>query len=160
MANVYSEDDIKRKIRKLKKLEIKIRFADNIYADRRLAQNFRDSDLVWHKFFSCNSQPSSPAKYTLKQLAAMDKTALTDVINEFFWNVYYKSYQETGLINQHVYDPDILRQMGLPCTADSQEIKTKFRHLAKQYHPDTGGDSKKFIGLLDNYRKLTKNNLK
>lgn len=45
-------------------------------------------------------------------------------------------------------------QMGLPFDADVTAIKKKFRELAKKYHPDTGGDSTKFIELMENYKKL------
>lgn len=147
---MYTEDEIKRKIRKLKKLEIRIRFTDNVYADKRLHGSYSQNDLIWNRFF----RQGPDARYTLQQLAQMDRQQICDVISEFFWHVYFQSYRETGFINQHFHDPKLLEQMGLPCYADSQAIKKKFRQLAKQYHPDTGGESVKFIELLENYRKL------
>jgi DnaJ-class molecular chaperone len=47
-----------------------------------------------------------------------------------------------------------LAQLGLPYDADKNTIKKRFRELAKKYHPDTGGDSMKFIQLMESYRKL------
>lgn len=44
--------------------------------------------------------------------------------------------------------------MGLPPDATTGTIKSKFRELAKKYHPDLGGDSGKFIELMNTYRKL------
>lgn len=82
------------------------------------------------------------------------KTGLLQVVSEFFYHVYYRFYKENGIVNVYLYDPDILAQMGLPIEADSNEIKRKFRELAKKYHPDTGGDSAKFIELIENYKKL------
>jgi DnaJ-class molecular chaperone len=36
------------------------------------------------------------------------------------------------------------------------EIKKRFRELAKQYHPDLGGESERFIDLMDVYEELTR----
>jgi curved DNA-binding protein CbpA len=38
-----------------------------------------------------------------------------------------------------------------------EDIKRRFRELALKYHPDRGGDSEKFIEILDVYKKLTQN---
>jgi len=86
----------------------------------------------------------------------MNKDEIKDVINEYFYNVYYRFYMENGITDVPLYDPEILAQMGLPINADSSEIKKRFRELAKKYHPDTGGDSVKFIELMENYRSLIK----
>lgn len=59
------------------------------------------------------------------------------------------------MINVPLYNPDILARLGLPIDADSKAIKKKFRELAKKYHPDTGGDSSKFIEFMEDYKKLT-----
>ncbi|KAB3531398.1 DnaJ domain-containing protein [Alkaliphilus serpentinus] len=40
--------------------------------------------------------------------------------------------------------------------ATIEEIKKKFRLLAKKYHPDHGGDPEKMIEILDIYDKLFK----
>jgi hypothetical protein len=111
--------------------------------------------LVWDEFFDLHVPDPKKAKYTLNRLAAMNPDQLTDVIGEYFWSVFYRFYQENGLGNSPIYDPGILLQMGLPCDADSTTIKKRFRALAKQVHPDTGGDSDRFIELISNYRKLT-----
>ncbi|HEY8420442.1 MAG TPA: J domain-containing protein [Thermoclostridium sp.] len=50
----------------------------------------------------------------------------------------------------------MLKQFGLPYDADMDAIKKRFRELAKKYHPDTGGDSTKFIELMEAYKKLGK----
>src|SRR5205807_9038903 len=54
-----------------------------------------------------------------------------------------------------LYDPALLSLLGLPAYASAQELKSRFRELAKRYHPDCGGDSEKFIELMDVYEKLT-----
>lgn len=46
--------------------------------------------------------------------------------------------------------------LGLPMTATLEEVKKKYRELAKQYHPDTGGDKEKFIKLNTAYEHILK----
>lgn len=52
------------------------------------------------------------------------------------------------------YDNELLIKLGLPFDADEAAVKKQFRHLAKQYHPDIGGDAQRFIELMDIYRHL------
>lgn len=44
--------------------------------------------------------------------------------------------------------------LGIPRTATEKEIKTAFRKLAAQHHPDKGGDSKKFVEIKEAYETL------
>jgi hypothetical protein len=148
--------DIKRKIRELKKLEVKIRYGDTGFKD-----NFKgtfggpqNAALVWDEFFDLHEEYTAKRKYSILELAVMDKEEFKNVINEFFFNVYFKFYKENGIINTSLYSPDMLNQMGLPYNADSNDIKKRFRELAKKYHPDAGGDDNKFIELIENYEKL------
>lgn len=150
-------DEIKRKLRSLKKLEIKIRFGGSFHA-----VNFKgDSSgkpakaaLIWDDFFHIDGGNRGKAKYSLEDVALLNKAEYRNIIDEFFFRVYYKYYTENGMTGSHLYNPEILKWMGLPPDAGSEEIKKKFRELAKKYHPDTGGDEKQFIELMENYQKL------
>ena len=82
------------------------------------------------------------------------REAYKNVIDEFFFNVYYRYYTESGITGARLYDPGILDWMGLPPDAGAEDIKKRFRELAKKYHPDTGGNSSDFIRLMENYHKL------
>jgi curved DNA-binding protein CbpA len=53
-----------------------------------------------------------------------------------------------------VYDAELLAQLGLPPHAGMAEIIQRFRTLAKQYHPDHGGESAQFIDLMATYERL------
>ena len=152
----YSREEIKRKIRKLKKVEVKIRFGSSGFSENGFSERIHNVKLVWDEFFDLNETYKGNAWYSLSQLASMGKETLKDVISEFFFNVYYKYYKENGIINTGIYDPYILEQFGLPYDADMNAIKKRFRELAKKYHPDTGGDSTKFIELMENYKKLSR----
>jgi hypothetical protein len=151
-------DETKRKLRKLKKLEIKIRFggqgnAANLDADS-IAHSGRIR-LVWDEFFSIGGRGRPAAKYSLEDVAAMDRDEYKNMLDEFFFNVYYRYYTENGITASRLYDPELLGRMGLAPDASAQDIKRRFRELAKKYHPDTDGDSSKFIELMENYQKLT-----
>lgn len=165
-------DDIKRKLRSLKKLEIKIRFGGAFHAvnfDVPSGKHRPESSgkngfypsrkpdkvlLVWDDLFCLDGGSSRKAKYSLEEIASMDKEEYKNAVDEFFFRVYYKYYTENGITGSNLYNPDILSWMGLPPDAGSEEIKKKFRELAKKYHPDTGGDESKFIELMDKYQKL------
>lgn len=149
---LYSCDELKTKIRSLKKLEIKIRFPNLHIIDpsRTVIRN-----LVWDEFFDLGKEYKGKAKYSLNSLSEMNKEDIREVINEYFFHIYYRFYKENGIVNILLYDPDILARLGLPVNADSKAIKKRFRELAKKYHPDTGGESEKFIELMENYKKLT-----
>lgn len=144
-------DKIKRKIRKLKQLEMKIRFNGIKHPHQ---------NLVWDRFFdlnetSPNETSSMKAKYTLRMLASMSQEEYKNVIDEYFSVIYKEHHQENGITGiQGIYDPAILSRLGLPLDADENDIKSKFRELAKQYHPDAGGDAAMFIELMDDYKKL------
>jgi hypothetical protein len=152
-----NEDEMKRKIRKLKKLEQKIRYENmNTRDNKHGAYQYPFKiNLVWDEFFDLSENGKKKVKYPLSKLVQMDKEEYKNAVSEFLFYVYCRFYKEKGYLNVSIYDPDILMQMGLPYDADSTAIKKRFRELAKQYHPDTGGDSEKFIEMMENFKALS-----
>jgi hypothetical protein len=138
---------LKRKLRQLKKLEITLRFGRQLVPEH--------PTLVWNIFFSTNSTDSTSVKYPLPRLLEMDHYELKAVFDEYFFRVYCQNYTEQGLASADVYDPQLLALLELPPYAGILEIKKRFRELAKQYHPDHGGDSEQFIELVELYERLT-----
>jgi DnaJ-domain-containing protein 1 len=49
-----------------------------------------------------------------------------------------------------------LAVMGLPPTATKQQIKRRYRELAKKHHPDRGGDPHEMKRLVEAYQVLMK----
>jgi len=150
--------ELKHKVRKLKQFENSVRIRSNMGDD---------IPLVWDKFFdlrggsgtrdghSTTGNGKSKALYNLTSLAAMSKDEYKKAVDEFFARVYYEVYIHNGLIDAPVYDTSLLEEIGLSPVADETEVKKRFRDLAKEYHPDKGGDPENFIKLMNVYKKLT-----
>ena len=141
----HSTEQLKRKLRQLKKLELRIRFKDQPITGAQ--------KLVWDVFFSTKVNDSS-IKYPLSQLLKLGREEFKAIVEEYFYRLYFQNFQENGLKVADVYDPQLLSLLGLPAYAGMAEIKARFRDLAKRYHPDHGGDSQKFIELMEIYERL------
>ncbi|MGB8454429.1 MAG: J domain-containing protein [Anaerocolumna sp.] len=161
MSDCYiSYGEIKRKVRNLKRVELKIRFhlVDFSESNNKLTKTNKIK-LVWDEFFDLHENTSKSVKYPMNQLAEMSKDELKNVVGEFYYAIYYQFYKENGMLDMSFYNPDILAQLGLHFDADSGAVKKRFRELAKIYHPDTGGDGAKFIELIEQFESLhIKNN--
>ena len=142
----HSADQLKRKLRQLKRLEVAVRFKNRPATDNR--------KLVWDSFFSTKTRDDAAVRYPLDQLLEMDRQGLKQVFEEYFCRVYFQNYKENGLAMADVYDPQLLSLLGLSPYASSQDIKRRYRELAKKYHPDHGGDAERFIELLGVYERL------
>lgn len=137
---------LKRKLRHLKQLEMTFRFG------REPSSNH--PPLVWDVFFSTRTPDSTTVKYPLSRLILMEHDELKAVIDEYFLRVYSQSTQDQDATRADVYDPELLAQLGLPPHAGMADIIHCFRALAKQYHPDYGGESERFIELVAAYERL------
>lgn len=155
MAQLHKmhSDDIKRTLRKLKKLELKLRY--NYSHDRSTASSKAGSiELVWNKFFDLKDICTSAVKYSFSQLSQMTKEEVKEIINEYFYHVYYWCCKENQTPDNTLIDPELLNQLGLPAYVDAEDIKRRFRELAKIYHPDNGGDNERFIDLIEKYNNI------
>lgn len=167
-AYMEHSDEIKRKLRSLKKLETNIRFGGSFHASNfdsyppgryLTGKSGKEGQtgtirLVWDEFFHIDGDSHGKARYSLRDLVSMSREEYKNIIGEYFFYVYYRYYSENGITGSHLYDPEILGWMGLSPSAGQEEIKKRFRELAKKYHPDAGGDEGKFIELMDHYNKL------
>jgi hypothetical protein len=138
---------LKHKLRQMKRLEIKIRFRGSPVPPGRT--------LVWDEFFSTKAERDLGVRYPLDLLLKMGREERKEVFGEFFYWVYFQNFREHGLTPADVYDPALLSLLDLPPYAGIQDIKQRFRELAKRYHPDLGGDSGQFIELVEIYERLT-----
>ena len=139
-------DQLKRKMRNLKKVEERIRF-NNVNSNNR-------KHFVWDQFFSTRLENDTTVKYSLYMLIHMDKQHFKEVIEEYFYSVYFQKYKENGITIKDIYDPELLSALNLLPGSSIGDIKTRFRELAKKFHPDHGGDENKMIEILEAYHKL------
>jgi hypothetical protein len=141
----YHISELKRTLRGVKRLEIQLRFGGNA--------NAATGRLVWDRFFKIN--PKSTAKYHVKDLVGIERDEFKEILDEYSYFVYFQIYRERGLSIDSMFDPNLLSLLGLGPFASEVDIKNRFRTLAKKYHPDMGGDSDKFIELVEAYDRLT-----
>jgi len=141
-------DKLKSKLRQLKRVEKRIRFSE-AYCEVK-----GTNKLVWDSFFSTKDINDCNVRYCINQLMEMEKKEIKAVIDEYFFYIYYQLYKETGMSFKNVYDPDMLKLLGLDPYSSISDIKKRFRELAKMYHPDLGGEREKMIELLDVYNQL------
>ena len=136
---------LKRRLRELKRIEQKIRSS---------GAAAKATPLVWDVFFDLTDASAGKAKYPLKLLMIMDHDTLKHVIGEYWSYVYHELFQDTDGIDTLHHDPGVLLTWGLPADADAATVKKRFREMAKQFHPDAGGDEQSFIALMQAYNKL------
>lgn len=137
--------ELKNKLRKLKRIEAKLRYG---------AVKVEYPSLVWNKFFDLSEKNNPYVKYTWNELKSLSHSELKLIIEEYWASVYSGIMDSKSLQEEKNYDRSILEQLELPLNADETMVKERFRNLAKQYHPDAGGDPYKFIELMELYRKL------
>ena len=141
-------DQLKHKLRDLKKVEESIRFGNESESSTKI--------YVWDRYFCTKSFNELTVKYPLWKIVKFDKKELKEVFNEYFYSIYFQKYKENGLNFDDINDPNMLSVLGLHPGASVDDVKKRFRELAKKYHPDHGGESEKMIDLLDAYHKLLK----
>lgn len=139
-------DDLKRKLRQLRKLESRIRF-------KNIPSN-SSNKYIWDEYFSTKDEENRFVKYNMNLLLEMNHDQLKEVFAEYSCHVYYQFNKEKGFSSFDSHDTSLLRTLELPPYASADDIKVKFRELAKKYHPDTGGDNDTFIELVNTYKKL------
>jgi hypothetical protein len=144
-------NELKQKLRKLKKLELKLHYGipiDVVIVNTSLG-NTDGLPLVWNEFFNLHESVNNKARYSINLLEKMNNDELKQILNEFWFHLYYCIYKEKGITMLDLQEPELLTFLDLPYDADKNLIKKRFRELSKTYHPDEGGDKDKFIELMD-----------
>lgn len=82
-------------------------------------------------------------------------------LGALLWDVLRVSVQTFWRSNANparilVQRQQALAVLGLPPNASQQQIKQRYRLLAKRYHPDRGGDPRQMQQIIAAYDLLTK----
>lgn len=77
-------------------------------------------------------------------LVDMDQESVEKLLDDF-WSKFFALDERK----------EALELLGLASTASEKEIKSKFKYLAAQRHPDRGGDAETFIQIRLAYETLT-----
>jgi len=141
---MHRENDLKRKLRRLKKLELGLRF-NGAAPDPKL--------LVWGRFFSDQPEETN-CKYPFKGILENDEVR-RQAFDDYITTLYYQYYNERGMLDD-VANSMVLADLNLPPSASPEEIKARFRALVKKHHPDVGGSHQEMIKVLNLYNKLVK----
>lgn len=136
---------LKRKLRQLKRLETRVRFGGQY--DRQT--------LIWDEFFS--TRGDAPGRYGWEELLAMTAEERKEIYAQFVYAVYFRQYKANGIFPAGMFDPMQLAELGLPPDADRNQVRRRFRELAKKMHPDQGGSAEAMIKLLEQYNRLMEN---
>lgn len=139
-------DKIKRIIRNFKKVEI--RMMVGIYGI-----NSESYSLIWNQYFELNKPYKGHSKYNLDTLINMDSVEFEKVVNEYFNSILNRFYK----VEDATKVKTISNTLGLSPNANAEEVKKRFRELAKKMHPDVGGTDEEFIALYEAYQEFIKN---
>ncbi len=141
------EKTLKRKLRQLKRVELIIRFGTTYISreEKRIA-------LTWDGFF--RDKGSNKAKYPFHMILVMNAEGRKRVFADYLYTLYTKVYEEKGMLYPMGIGYQALFDFDLPANASREDIKKRFRELAKIAHPDQGGSHEAMIALLDQYNKL------
>jgi len=140
------ERSLKQKLRQLKKIEYIVRFGT---AEPGAEQ--RKSALTWDTFFS--SKGGLKPRYPIESLLIMNAEARKRVFADYLYTVYTEGYKRRGMLFPEV-DYRTFFDFDLPPNATKEDIKKRFRELAKIVHPDHGGSNEAMVALLEQYHKL------
>lgn len=83
-------------------------------------------------------------------------------IASLLWDIIRLSAKALWSSRANPVRPIVERQqalavLGLPPDATNQQIKRRYRELAKKYHPDRGGDQREMQRIIAAYQLLMKN---
>lgn len=109
------------------------------------------NNLIWNQFFS-DHPAACTCKYPFAVLLSDDQYR-RQAFEDYIITLYYQYFRERGMLETPA-DPGGLVELGLPPDASVQEIKARFRALAKKYHPDVGGEHLQMLELIKQYHKL------
>ena len=84
-----------------------------------------------------------------------DEDQARDSANRDYWNEQVRRNQRQISDDRESRPPDCFKVLGLRQDSTLDQIKRRHRHLAKQHHPDRGGDPSQFRIIQDAYERAS-----
>lgn len=95
----YKQDEIKRKLRELKKLELNMHsfHSKQEYNCKISPPSNKKNDLIWSKYFDLKEENNNKVKYSLQQLIVMSKDEFKAAVNDYVGHLYFWYIKKTDL---------------------------------------------------------------
>lgn len=133
-----------------------------------IIKEYPDSKVRFDLSYDKNGRHVETRRFTKRRLAVNFANKIIDELdfnidrneNEFGeWNVSdpdedFTAHLELSLVILGDKESTDYDTLGIKPTASSDEVKQAFRKLAVKYHPDRGGDPKKFQKIHDAYERI------
>jgi hypothetical protein len=104
---------------------------------------------IWDEFFSVDED--ARVRYPLRVLLVFDRPSRERAVREYLIALWALSTHSTEGISAE--DLELLRMLGLPPGSSREEVRSAFRSLARELHPDLGGDEELVRRLIDRYHR-------
>lgn len=99
---------------------------------------------IWERYFSLRQ--GERVRYPFGILRVLDRESRRRAFSEYLLEVWVASGAEPEA------DRELLEMLGLPPGAEPEEVRAAFRKLAREIHPDLGGDAELTRQLIERYR--------
>lgn len=112
---------------------------------RRLERRLTGGETpVWERYFSLRE--GARVRYPFGILRVLDRASRQTAFSHYLLELWVGSEREPDA------DRELLDALGLPPGAEPAEVRAAFRRLARELHPDLGGDTELTQELIERYR--------
>ena len=113
---------------------------------RRVERRIRGSDATptFDRYFATGG--NARVRYPLGILRVLDHQSRARAFREYYLELFRDASDPTRRV-----DP-LLAMLGLPDDATDDMVRRAFRTMAREIHPDTGGDDKLMSELIEHYQ--------
>ncbi len=132
-----TRDQLVRKLRDLRRLE-----------RRYTGDETGGPSPLWDEFFAL--EEGARVRYPFCMLLVFDRASRDRAFSEYLAALWLRGMTSDSAMLEH--DRALLDQLGQAADASEEEVRTAFRRLALEVHPDLGGDEALMRELIDRYR--------
>ena len=101
---------------------------------------------MWERYFSLTE--GARVRYPFRMLQVFDRASRERAFNDYLLGLWAHSTEVEAV----AHDAELLAMLGLPPEADAAAVRSAFRTMARELHPDLGGDDDLMRELIAKYR--------